>query len=79
VEIEFGKTFNLGNYETHHIRLSVENVKKENVDAVFVWLTEQVQHLHELKLKLEKDADNTLLQETSDILSTLKCGASSNR
>lgn len=67
MNVRYGKTFSLGNYQTHRIDLEVENVKKENVEQVFKWLTDQVQRLHELKVKVDAGAGQQMAQEQNKV------------
>jgi len=46
MRVRYGRTFNLGNYETHHIELEVRNVKLEKADLVFQWLKAKVEEMH---------------------------------
>lgn len=55
MKIRYGKTFNTGNYTSERIELEVENVKKENIPAVFDWLKERVIYLHEFEKRKEQE------------------------
>ena len=46
MKVRYGRTFNLGNYETHHIELELGNVDKSKYALVFKWLVTAVEQLH---------------------------------
>jgi hypothetical protein len=69
MRIRFGKTFNLGNFETHHIELEVENVKLEKSDIVFQWLRSKVEQLHKstkVVQQIQQEQPNSIDQDWLD-------------
>jgi hypothetical protein len=59
MKIRYGKTYNLGNYESHHIEVEISNVDKDKAEIVFAWLVQKVESLHK-STKVAKQIDQEL-------------------
>ena len=61
MKVRYGRTFNLGNYETHHIELELGNVNKDKYALVFKWLVAKVEELHK-STKAVKQTEKELVE-----------------